>query len=96
MNINPYKPLTKVGAGIGLTVVDEHERWGDPFTIDVSVRADKLKFAVHFDESFMSEDVVNLLVSNIREAFRLVSAAYTSPLLSVGDVLQGLSPASNF
>ena len=88
ININPYTPLGKIGAGMGLMVVDEHERWGDPFTVDVSVREDELKCAIHFDESFISEAVVTNLVRNIKETFRLLSTVYKTPQMSVGDVLQ--------
>lgn len=87
MNINPYTPLAQIGASIGLTVVDEHERWGDPFTIDVSIWEDELKFAIHFDESFIPEAVVINLVRNIREMFQLLSTKHITLQMSIDDIL---------
>jgi len=95
ININPYTPLGKLGIGIGLTVVDEHEVLGDPFAVEVSVCENELEFSIHFDESFINEAVVRKLVKNIRRVFPQVSTAYKMPQLSVGDFLQELNPTIN-
>ncbi|TPX07288.1 uncharacterized protein E0L32_010785 [Thyridium curvatum] len=95
MNINPYTPLGEIGASMGLTVVDEHERWGDPFTVDVSVRENELRFAVYFDEKFVRESVVKEMMRHIKEAFRLLSTAHMNLRVSVGDILQNLSISNN-
>jgi len=96
LNINPYTPLRKLGANMGLEVVDEHERWGDPFSVDVSVREDELDFDIIFDESFISEAVVRNLARGIKDALRLVSTAYMNQQISVGDVLQKMNATSNY
>ena len=95
MNINPYTALGTLGASMGLKVVDEHERWGDPFTIDVSIREDEVVFRIYFDASFVAEDVVRKLTGNIREAFQLVATAYMDEQRSVGDVLATLDAADS-
>jgi amino acid adenylation domain-containing protein len=87
ININPYTPLDKLGANMGLKVVDEHESWGDPFAINVSVRQEELEVAFLFDESFVPQTTVEMMMEALRTTFRTVHSASTGPLLTVGSVL---------
>ncbi|KAM7197150.1 hypothetical protein V8F33_005809 [Rhypophila sp. PSN 637] len=86
MNINPYA-LGKLGAGMGLKVVDEHETCDDPFGINVSVGQDSIECTLYFDESFVSEAAVKDLAVAIRESFRLVAKVHTNQGMSVGALM---------
>ncbi|KAK3311929.1 hypothetical protein B0H66DRAFT_102572 [Apodospora peruviana] len=87
MNINPYTPLSKLGAGMGLNVMDEHETCDDPFGINVSVGEDSIECTLYFDETFVSEDAVKDLAVLIRDFFRLVAKVHTNQGLSVGGLM---------
>ncbi|KAM7214662.1 hypothetical protein V8F06_009983 [Rhypophila decipiens] len=86
MNINPYA-LEKLGAGIGLKVVDEHETCDDSFGINVSVGQDSIECTLYFDETFVSEAAVKHLAVAIRESFRLVAKVHTNQGMSVGALM---------
>ncbi|KAM7197972.1 hypothetical protein V8F20_006420 [Naviculisporaceae sp. PSN 640] len=92
ININPYMPLGKLGKGMGLQVVDEHETCDDPFGINVSVGDEELEWVLYFDKEFISRDKVQRLKGMVRKIFDLVvlncSALDDSGGLTlVGDVL---------
>ena len=87
MNINPYTPFNKLGAGMGLTVVGEHETCDDPFGINVSVGEDHIEWSLYFDEQFISRATVLSLAADLRTSFLVVSNLHMMQHITVGHIL---------